>query len=148
MTNRTKQSAVVGMFGDLRQARYAIDDLRRIGFMEQQIGFVTREANDCFRSSWNIPTRERLVKPIGSIMAGGILRNAVGEVGGVFGGLVGDLTNLGVPLWEAEQYEGEFVAGVTLVVVDADEDRRDALNVLRRYGSVGVQSMHSDDTWD
>jgi hypothetical protein len=58
------------------------------------------------------------------------------------------LTNLGVPLWEAEQYESEFVAGVTLVVVDADEDRRDALNVLHRYGAVGVQSPQTSDAWD
>jgi hypothetical protein len=147
MTNRTKPSALVGLFGDLRQARGAVDDLLEIGFLESQIGFVTREANDSFQSSWSIAIRERLVNPIGLITAGGILRNTVGEVGGVFGGLVGELTNLGVPLWEAEQYESEFVAGVTLVVVDAEEGRRDALSVLRRYGVVGAQSQQTGDAW-
>jgi hypothetical protein len=147
MANRTK-SAAVGMFGNLQQARYAVDDLRRNGFSEEQIGFVTRDAGDMSGSAWSIPIRERVVSPIGLIMAGGVLTHAASEVGGTFGGLVGDLTGLGVPLWEAEQYEGEFVAGMTLVVVDAGEHRRDAMKLLRRYGAVGVQTPESSDVWN
>jgi hypothetical protein len=147
MTNRTK-NAVVGLFGDLQQAQCAVDDLRLIGFTEDQIGFVTRNADDLFHSNWGVPTRERVVNPIGLITAGGTLRHAVSEVGGVFGGLVGALTNLGVPLWESEQYEAGFFAGMTLVVVDADKGRRDALKLLGRYKAVGAQPLQTGDAWN
>jgi hypothetical protein len=147
MTNRTK-NAVVGLFGDLQQAQCAVDDLRLIGFTEDQLGFVTRNADDLFHSNWGVPTRERVIYPIGLITAGGLLRHTVSEVGGVFGGLVGALTSLGVPLWESEQYEAAFVAGMTLVVVDADKGRRDALKLLGRYKAVAAQPSQTSDLWN
>jgi hypothetical protein len=142
MTDRAT-SAAIGIFGDIQHARYAIDDLRRNGFSDDQIGLITRNAED--NGAWSVPTRMRIVKLLGLIEVGGLLRHVVTDVDGVFNGLVGKLTTLGVTPWEAEQCGAEFVAGMTLIVVDAGEARRDALNLLRRYSGNFVHALQTDE---
>jgi hypothetical protein len=77
---------------------------------------------------------------IGPAIAGGtlgiILSNAA--AGGGLAGLVGALVGAGVPEEEASYYQGEFVAGRTIVTVTADGRRGEAMSILRRFGAYDV----------
>ncbi|GHO90800.1 hypothetical protein KSF_008480 [Reticulibacter mediterranei] len=78
-----------------------------------------------------------LIPGLGPAIAGGILTAVLGgaAIGAVAGGLIGALTNLGVPEDEAHFYQDELRAGRTLVTVQAKDRYEEALAILRRNGA-------------
>jgi hypothetical protein len=78
-----------------------------------------------------------LIPGLGPAIAGGILTAVLGgaAIGAVAGGLIGALTNMGVPENEARFYQDELKAGRTLVTVQAGDHYDEALAILRRNGA-------------
>jgi hypothetical protein len=78
-----------------------------------------------------------LIPGLGPAIAGGILTAVLGgaAIGAVAGGLIGALTNMGVPENEARFYQDELQAGRTLVTVQAGDRYDEALAILRRNGA-------------
>lgn len=79
------------------------------------------------------------------IAAGPILAALSGAaVGATVGGVVGTLVGMGIPEYEARQYEGKLRSGNILVSVHTEsaEARREAVEVFKRFGAsdIGTQS--------
>ncbi|HEX4124148.1 MAG TPA: hypothetical protein VHY37_05420 [Tepidisphaeraceae bacterium] len=81
-----------------------------------------------------------LVPGIGPILAGGVLASFFGGAlaGTAVGGLLGALSNLGIPHDLAKRYEAEFHAGATLVAVHAGSRAADAAEILARHGGAHI----------
>src|SRR5689334_10795108 len=139
------RSTVVGVFQDQSAAQRAVAELRRMGFREDQIGVVTREAQssaaredvEAGDATSNVGTGAATgaiagagvgalwalgivtigLPAVGPIIAGGILASVLASAAGtaVAGGIVGALIGLGVPEEQAQTYETEFRAGRTIV---------------------------------
>lgn len=82
---------------------------------------------------------------IGPIVAAGPIAAAIGGAlaGGAVGGLLGALTDFGIPEEEAREYETRINAGEILVLVDADDDRRDSV-----YGNFYENESLNRDRYD
>ncbi len=163
----TTRSTVVGVFHDRSHANQAIEDLKRAGFREDQIGLVahddrgTGDAADAARGShagtgavtgavagagvgalWALGIMAGLLPGIGPVVAGGILGSILLSAAGtaVAGGIVGALVGLGIPEEEARYYEGEFKSGRVLVTVKAESRYDEAQAILRRHGAYDMHS--------
>jgi hypothetical protein len=162
-----QHSTVVGVFEDRLQADRAVDELRRAGFRDDQIGVAMRhdavEMTDAVDSDESgagtgaitgmltglglgalagLGVLSGVIPVIGPAIAGGtlgiILSNAAVGVG--VGGLVGALVGAGIPEEHAHYYQGEFEAGRTIVTVHADGRADDARAILRRYNAYDIES--------
>lgn len=166
--NQNHQDVAVGVFSDRSQADRAVDELRRGGFRNDQIGVVARE-NDGQKGVKSAPTGDNsaegavtgavagaaagglvglgilagVIPVIGPVIAGGtlavILANAAG--GAAIAGVLGALVGLGIPEEEARRYEGEIQSGRTLVTVKAGNRYDDACAVLRKSGASNKSVM-------
>ena len=81
---------------------------------------------------------------VGPLIAAGPIMGALSgaAVGGATGGLIGALVGLGIPEYEAKQYEGKIRGGNILVSVhteDSDERSR-AKDTLEELGAKDVSS--------
>ena len=158
--NQTQQAAVVGVFADRQSAQSAVNELRRVGFREDQIGVLSRGEHDTVVQTdgsgskwaegaaagaatgagvgalWALGLAAGVLPAIGPVIAGGILASVLaGAAGGAAaGGLIGALIGLGVPEEEAHYYESEFRSGRTVVTVRADGRRDEARAILSRFG--------------
>jgi hypothetical protein len=161
-----QKSTVVGVFEDRLQADRAVDELRRAGFRDDQIGVAMRhdavdmtDAVDTDGSEAGtgaitgmltglglgalagLGVLSGVIPIIGPAIAGGtlgiILSNAA--VGAGVGGLVGALVGAGIPEEHAHYYQGEFEAGRTIVTVQADGRADEANAILRRYDAYDVE---------
>jgi hypothetical protein len=152
MTATEPQTVLIGTFADRARAEHFIEELRREGFRDDQIGVATPGAHEHAH-----PVGESalagaltggtmgvlagialaaagLLPGVGPVLAGGLLAGSLGgaAVGAAAGGLLGVLLALGVPEDQAEHYEGQLRAGRTLVVVKAPARTAEALGILRR----------------
>lgn len=150
----TQSSVVVGVFADLAQARRAIDELRRAGFNDDEIGFLTRagtiepENEQGARMATDAveggllggalgAVAALLIPGFGPAIAGGILIATLSgaAIGAAAGGIIGSLTGMGVPEEEARFYQRELEAGHPIVTVKTVTDQDEAVAILRRNGS-------------
>ena len=163
------QSTVVVVFDDRLQADRAIDELRRAGFRDDQIGVAMRYDAEDAATGGATATEDThagtgavtgvvaglglgalaglgvlsgVIPVIGPAIAGGTLGVILSNaaVGAGVGGLVGALIGAGIPEDEAQYYQGEFESGRTIVTVRADGRGDDAMAVLRRYGAYDMSS--------
>ena len=156
------QQPVVGVFADREQARRAVDELRRAGFGEDQVGVVVRDGNAGappasgagtdweegavagatggagIGALWALAVAAGVLPALGPVLAGGllvsVLASAVG--GAAVGGVVGALVGLGVPPEEAAYYDSEFRLGRALVTVRAGPRSDDVREILRQHGAL------------
>jgi len=162
MTINQQRSTVVGVFPARAQAENAINELRRLGFTDQQIGYLERDRGGVNQGNIEVENNHvaqnaavggavsggviggligaassLLIPGFGPAIAGGILAATLGGVaiGAAAGGLIGALTQMGVPEEEAQYYQNEFEAGRILVTVYAPERQQEVLAVLRRNGA-------------
>src|SRR5947208_1204359 len=150
----TQSSVAVGVFSDLAQARQAIDELRRAGFNDDEIGFLTRAgtiepeneqgeriAADAAGGGLGGGTigavAALLIPGFGPAIAGGILIATLSgaAIGAAAGSIIGSLTGMGVPEEEARFYQGELEAGHPIVTVKTASGHDEAVAILRRNGS-------------
>jgi len=164
--NTTPRTTVVGVFSERREAEHAIDDLKRSGFRDDQIGIAARdeqhpEGTVTSESDHNSggaaatgavtggvlggvlgALAAGLIPGIGPVLAGGILAGVLGgaAVGAAAGGLLGALTGMGVPEEDARYYDEEFKGGRTIVTVKADGRYDEARTILHSYGGYDVET--------
>src|SRR5579872_1284565 len=149
-----QHSVVVGVFADQAQARQAIEELRRVGFSDDEIGFLTRavttESSKDERADVTTgaasggviggvlgAAASLLIPGFGPAVAGGILIATLGGVvlGAAAGSIYTALVSLGVPERDASFYQQELKAGRTIVTVKSDGGEKQALAILRHYGA-------------
>jgi hypothetical protein len=150
----TGRTTAVGVFSTHDEARAAVDDLRRAGFPEDQIGVAARdhESRGTFAAEgaatgavagagvgalWAIGIAAGMLPAIGPVVAGGLLGSILASAAGgaAVAGIVGALIGMGIPEEEAKYYEGEFAAGRPVVTVRAGDRFDAACTILRRHGS-------------
>jgi uncharacterized protein (TIGR02271 family) len=161
----TDRATIVGVFEDRAHAQQAINDLKRAGFRDDQIGVTSREGErtgdgnaddgDSYAAEggmtglatgagigalWGLAVVSNVLPGIGPAIAGGTLAAILSSAaaGAAAAGLAGMLIGLGIPRDEAEFYEGEFRAGRTLVTVKADGRGAEAQAILRRNGGYDI----------
>src|SRR5450631_1571289 len=151
----TERTTAVGVFTDRAQAEQAINDLHNLGFTDKQIGYVVRNAGNELGDPTPAGLRTEivvtdavsvgvfggilgaaaslLIPGFGPAIAGGILAATLGgaAIGAAAGGLIGALTNMGVPEEEAHYYQNEFESGRILVTVQAAGRQQEVLDLLR-----------------
>jgi uncharacterized protein (TIGR02271 family) len=161
MNARSGQSTIVGVFNDRAQAQQAINELKRAGFTDDQIGVTTREgkietvtdadSGDTYGAEgavagiatgagmgalWGLGILSGLLPGIGPAIAGGTLAALLSSAaaGAAAAGLAGALIGMGMSKEDAEFYESEFKAGRTIVTLHPGSRATEALAIIRRYG--------------
>jgi len=157
---RTHTTAV-GVFQDRQQAQQAVNELRRAGFREDQIGVAARDGHPVEGAKdvqgkgskaavgaatgvaagagvgalWGIGIIAGLLPAIGPAIAGGTLATILSSAaaGAAAAGLAGALIGLGLPEEEAKYYESEFNAGRIVVTVRAEDRYDEAARILQRF---------------
>jgi hypothetical protein len=157
----TTCTRTVGVFNTKEQAERAIDDLRRAGYRDDQIGMIAKDASGRTVHTDGSGTESNagegaaigaaagaatavavgagimagVIPVIGPVIAAGpiavSLLNAAG--GAAIGGIAGALIGWGIPEEDAKYYESEMRAGKYLVTVDCSE-RQDAWDSFSRHG--------------
>jgi len=160
---KSQRTTAVGVFEDRQQAQKAVNELRRMGFREDQIGIAGRDGDAVTGGSegiqgagthaavgaatgaatgaglgalWGIGILAGLLPAIGPAIAGGTLMAIISSAaaGAAAAGIAGALIGLGIPEEEANYYEEQFHAGQMIVTVQADGRYDEAVAVLHRYG--------------
>jgi uncharacterized protein (TIGR02271 family) len=159
----SQRSTCVGVFEDHRQAQRAVEELKRVGFRDEQLGVVShdteaRQAGGATKETgsyagegaaigaaagagvgalWALGIAAGLLPGIGPVIAGGLLASLLASAAGgaAVAGIAGALIGLGIPEEEAAYYEGEFKGGRTLVTVRGDGRYEEACTILRRFGA-------------
>ena len=159
-TSAPLRPTVVGVFDSSEQADRAVDELRRVGFRDDQIGYAVRGAEgEVTTGATGAATgpglatgavigglvgaaAALLIPGIGPVVAGGVLASVLGgaAVGAAAGGILGALVGMGIPEEEASYYESEFQAGRILVTVKADGRAAEAREVMRRFGAYDIEN--------
>jgi uncharacterized protein (TIGR02271 family) len=163
----TQRSTVVGVFHDRHEANRAVEDLKRAGFRDDQIGVAARHTDTTTGATtaesgtmWEegavtgalagaglgglvgLGIIAGLIPAVGPVIAGGtlaaILANAAG--GAAIAGLAGALIGAGIPEEEAHYYEGEFHSGRIIVTVNADGRYSEAEGILRNHGAYDMHT--------
>jgi hypothetical protein len=162
-----ERTTVVGVFHNRDEAEHAIDELHRLGFHDEEIGFAVRggdhvehvgttagdKATDTGSGALSgaiagagiggfiAAAASLLIPGFGPVVAGGILATVLGgaAVGAAAGGILGALVGLGVPEEEARYYESEFNEGRIIVTVKAGARFQEARDVLFRHGAYDVE---------
>jgi hypothetical protein len=150
---------VVGVFDNLAHARAAIEDLRRAGFRDGQIGFLARSTDrrpgtdtDDFNSAEGagvgaavgaslggvagLTLAAAAFPPTGPAVLGGALAAFLTSVAGgaAAGGLLGAVVGAGYTDEDHRWFEDELKRGRVLVTVhEADERAENARDILRKH---------------
>jgi len=162
---------LVGTFDSEREATRAIDQLKDLGYTNDQISVVAKNKDDVAGIEESTGTHVADGAATGAVTGG-----ALGGIGGLLvglgllaipgvgpllaagpiaatlsgaalgagaGGLVGALIGLGVPEDEARLHEGSLKAGKILVIVDADPSLRDRVGNI--FGTHTTDSSYTAD---
>jgi hypothetical protein len=165
MSTTATRTTVVGVFPDRSQAQQAVGELKRLGFRDDQIGVLGREAVGTTTAKataghtehskvaegaatgvaagagvgalWALGIAAGMLPAIGPVIAGGLLASVLASAAGgaAVAGLVGALVGLGIPEEEAKYYEGEVKSGHTLVTVKADGRVDEVRGLFAQYGA-------------
>lgn len=167
-----KHKVAVGVFDSRERAQQAVNELRRMGFREDQIGVAGKHTEDITGASsvsdaaeksgtglaagaatgaglgalWGLGIIAGVLPAIGPAIAGGVLGTVLSSAGAGAAalGIVGALTGLGMSSDEATYYENEFKAGRYIVTVTADSKYDEAAATLRRFGSYDIHNRTAD----
>lgn len=173
-TTTTRRTTAVGVFEDRSKAQQAVNELRRMGFREEDIGVATRHGETTAGATnvtdtgskaatgaaagavtgasigalWGIGIVAGVLPVIGPAIAGGALAAILSSAaaGAAAAGIVGALIGLGVPEDEARYYESEFKAGRTIVTVKSDTRYDEAVAVLRKFGAYDISNRQESRT--
>jgi hypothetical protein len=163
----TLRRTVIGVFEDRTNAQAAMNELRRAGFREDQLGVAARDidvatartvtdtdtgaaegaaagavAGAALGGLWGLGVLAGVLPAIGPVIAGGTLAAlaASAATGAAVAGVAGALIGLGVPEEEVPYYEEEFKSGRTVVTVQADGRFDEAWSILTRHGAYNRES--------
>lgn len=170
MSTQDRKTAV-GVFANRSDAQQAVNDLKRAGFTEEQIGVAARDSDEISgaheikdKSSkaaagagvgaatgagmgtlWGLGIMAGVLPAIGPAIAGGTLAAilASAATGATVAGLAGALIGAGIPEEEARYYEGEFKAGRPVVTVRADGRYQEALRIIRAHNGFDIRGREA-----
>jgi len=156
---------VIGVFKRPADAAAAVQDLKAVGFSDEQIGFASPQpgtvpmlADD--RQIGADPAEQGalagavagvgvtgllalgavtgMVPVVGPVVLGGLFASilAGAATGGITGGLVGALIGLGVPERHAQRFEIRVRQGCTIVTVRAPGRSHEVNEILLRHGAM------------
>jgi hypothetical protein len=111
----SESSTVVGVFTDDVYANLAADELRRVGFSDDEISVVKHKAES-----------GGLIDNLKSLFKGQ-------EVAPIK--TADDFIRMGVPKQDASYYESELDAGRTIELVRVAGQQQEVLEILRHYGA-------------
>ena len=159
------ERTVVGIFQSLDEAERAVADLQREGFTSDQISCVAGDGAGAAKQKGTAVAEDAgmgaalgglgglligfatLVAPgVGTILAAGPLLAALGGagVGAATGGLIGALSENGVPEEQARHYAEGVRRGAILVSVHGRADLADlAAGVMDRNGAIDIEGRVS-----
>jgi hypothetical protein len=163
-TQTLDKTVVVGVFQHRHDAQACVNDLKRSGFRDNEIGMISRDGDGTADASdskvgegaaigaatgagvgalWAIGIAAGLLPAIGPIIAGGMLASILASAAGgaAVGGLVGALVGLGIPEEDAQFYESEFKAGRTIVTVKAGTRDQLAQEIIERHNGFERRPM-------
>jgi hypothetical protein len=154
---KKKKSTVIGVFPKLEQAEAAIEELLRLGFRKDDIGFLMRETDEMAdRKEVEAHERAMAARTATGAVAGSVLAGLIGVIssialpgvgtvltagllmaagGALAGGFAGYMSTLDLPEEEIAWYHGELHAGRPIVVVKTDSRYSEALSVLQVHGA-------------
>lgn len=158
-TGTLDKTVAVGVFQNRADAQACVNELKRDGFRDDEIGMVSRDqrgttdAGDVGDTKveegaaigaatgagvgalWAIGIAAGLLPAIGPVIAGGLFASILASAAGAaaVGGLVGGLIGLGIPEEEAHFYESEVKAGRTIVTVKAGNRHALAHDIIERH---------------
>jgi hypothetical protein len=158
------EGTVVGIFEHREDADRAVQDLRRAGVRDDDIGFAVRGGKPAADEKDIHGTvagdgaatgmltggvlgglvgaaASGLIPGFGPVIAAGILSTILGgaAVGAAAGGMLGALMGLGIPEDEARYYQREFEAGRVIITVRASARYDEADRILRSHGAYDVR---------
>lgn len=169
MTAAMDRTTIVGVFHDRDDADRAVDELRKAGFRNEQIGVVAKR-DDAHTGTTDADDDEGsragsgalagmvagagigglvglgiiagVIPVLGPVIAGGTLATILANAAGgaALAGVAGALMGAGVPEHEAEYYQNEFESGRTLVTVHCEGRTDEAMQILRRHHSYDLQT--------
>lgn len=162
----TNQSTIVGIFEELGDAQRAVDEFRRAGFREDQIGVAAQDPVQAARAESERQTEKRVeegtvtgaiagagvgglwavgiaagfLPAIGPVIAGGILGSLVASVAGsaAVGGIAGALIGLEIHEDHAHFYSAELSAGRTLVTIRPEGRFDEASAIVSRNNGFDI----------
>ena len=165
MADRT---TAIAIFDDRAQAQRAIEELKRAGFTEKEIGVTARDTGEAdgdvvdrgkgthakegaiagvaagagVGALWGLGILAGVLPGIGTAIAGGTLAAILSSAaaGAAAAGLAGTLIGLGIPEEEAKYYDREFQAGRVLVTVGAGGRVQEAQEILIGNGGYEMGS--------
>jgi hypothetical protein len=120
----SEPSTVVGIFADDVYAVLAADELRRVGFSDDEISVIKHQAG-----------------------SGGFIDNLKSLFTGKEAAPVrtaDDFIRLGVPEQDASYYQSELDAGRTIELVRVAGQQQEVLEILRHYGAKTSRSPEPD----
>jgi len=120
----SEHSAVVGVFTDYEQAEQAINELRRVGFSDDEISV------------------SKLGDATGGFMAG--LRRLFKGQETTPVATADDFMRMGVPEQDANYYQNELDAGRTIVLVRVAGQQHEVLEILRKNGALTSRPPNSN----
>jgi len=167
----TKQAAVVGVFDSQSDAQRAVQELKRMGFRDDEIGVAHKkdstdpgetESGESYASTgalagvatgagvgalWGIGIAAGMLPAIGPVIAGGTLAAilASAATGAAAAGIVGALVGMGISEDEAKDYESELHSGRTVVTVKGSR-ANEARMVLDRFNGFDMQRRNESKT--
>jgi hypothetical protein len=159
----TQGYIAVGVFHEPAQARQALEELRQVGYSEEEIGYLARASviEPDATTATSIATNAAegglaggllgaavalLIPGFGPAIAGGILVAALSgaALGAAAGGIIDALRSLDIPEEEARHYQKELAAGHIVMTVTAQSGYADALQILQRNGAHDVAARWSE----
>jgi hypothetical protein len=148
MKSKREISGVIATFHDRKHAEHYVEELKRAGFKDDEIGILgppSKEDNVEEDALAGAITGGMLgavagavstvfIPGIGPFVATGLLVSVLGGTvaGATAGGALGALIGLGIPEEKAREHERELMAGRTLVVVQAEGRGWEAMELLER----------------
>src|SRR4051812_29140276 len=167
-----QRSTVVGVFNDHIQADRAVNELRKAGFREDQIGVVGRHGEAAVSSGAasneegthagtgavtgalagaglgglvGLGILAGMIPAVGPVIAGGTLAALLANAAGgaAPGTLAGSLIRAGGPREGANYFNQEIEQGRTIVTVKTDGRNEEASAILRNHGAYDMHSSGS-----
>jgi len=162
------RTTAIAIFDDRGQAQRAIEQLKRAGFTEREIGVTARDdsqpgvdATDGGKKThakegaiagvaagagvgalWGLGILAGVLPGIGTAIAGGTLAAILSSAaaGAATAGVAGTLIGLRIPEEEAKYYDQEFQAGRIVVTVNAGSRLQEAQAILVQNGGYDMLS--------
>jgi hypothetical protein len=120
----SERSTVVGVFTEDLNAKLAADELRRVGFSDDEMS-VSRHGDESggFKASLKRMFKGQETTPVAT---------------------ANDFIRMGVPERDAHYYQSELEAGQTIVLVRVAGQEQEVLEILRKHGAMTSRSPNSD----